>query len=206
LLDNLKQKQQQQDNNGNDATPTQTPPGTVENANAQTAGKGAQGGLPTVAQNGVVNLNFHQVNADGAGPYTAAVDPTSGGTDEAAFQPATMAVNVPGKNSLDGQNKASDMQLQVQMPAGMKCAGNVAGQQNVCVVRIQNQALAGPFGGSAVFQQEGNQGAGAAATPAGAAGAAATPSAAAASPAAAAGRRRSSLHSRRVQHLLDIHA
>jgi Egh16-like virulence factor len=159
-----------------DATPTKTPPGTVENGTAAAAGQGAQSGLPTVGQNGVVTMNFHQVNGDGAGPYTASIDPTSGGTNAAAFQPAQMISNIPGTNGKDKANKASDFQVQVQMPAGMICQGQVAGQQGVCVVRMTNTAKNGPFGGSAVFQQEGAQ---------------QSPSAAAATPAAtpAAGRR-----------------
>lgn len=39
------------------------------------------------------------------------------------------------------------------MPAGMTCQGTVAGVKNVCIVRVANGALAGPFGGSAAFTQ-----------------------------------------------------
>jgi hypothetical protein len=156
---------------------TKTPPGTTENAVAGTAGQGAKSGLPTADQNGAINLQFHQVNADGAGPYTATIDPSSGGTQEGAFQAAQMTTNVPGQNGNDAQNAATDFNVQVQMPAGMQCTGTIAGQKNVCVVRIQNPK----FGGSAVFQQAGAAGGNAG----GAAGAA--DAAAQATPAAAGG-------------------
>jgi Egh16-like virulence factor len=39
------------------------------------------------------------------------------------------------------------------MPEGMTCTGSVGGAKNVCIVRLQNSALAGPFGGSAAFTQ-----------------------------------------------------
>lgn len=39
------------------------------------------------------------------------------------------------------------------MPQGMVCQGSVGGADNVCIVRVQNSALAGPFGGSAAFTQ-----------------------------------------------------
>lgn len=39
------------------------------------------------------------------------------------------------------------------MPAGMVCSATVAGVNNVCIVRMQNAALAGPFGGSAAVTQ-----------------------------------------------------
>ena len=102
-----------------------------------------------------------QVNQDGAGPLTAAIDPSSGGTDASAFQDAQMIQDVPGLG-IGGLSGAStmDFPIKVQMPAGMKCTGTVAGCQNVCVVRVKNSALAGPFGGSAVFTQDGAGGKG----------------------------------------------
>ena len=39
------------------------------------------------------------------------------------------------------------------MPEGMVCEGKIGDVENVCVVRIRNQAPAGPFGGSAAFTQ-----------------------------------------------------
>jgi hypothetical protein len=94
-----------------------------------------------------------QVNQDGAGTLTAMVDPTSGGTDPNAFQQAAVTQDVPGdKLGLSTATK-TDFPIQVQMPAGMTCSGTVAGVSNVCIVRVNNNALAGPFGGSAAFTQ-----------------------------------------------------
>lgn len=99
-------------------------------------------------------MTFHQVNQDGAGPLTAAVDPTSGGTDATAFQTADVTTNVPGLG-IGGLSAAQTMDFPVvmQMPAGMTCSGTVSGVQNVCVAKLQNAALAGPFGGSVAFTQ-----------------------------------------------------
>ncbi len=95
-----------------------------------------------------------QINQDGAGPLTAAVDGTSGGTDAAAFKTAQVTQDVPGVG-FQGLSLASnkDFPLKVQMPAGMTCDATVAGVNNVCVVRVRNGAAAGPFGGSAAFTQ-----------------------------------------------------
>tara|TARA_R110002003_G_scaffold235_4_gene16987 strand:+ start:23424 stop:24140 length:717 start_codon:yes stop_codon:yes gene_type:complete len=133
---------------------TKTPKGTAENGVAAAAGTGASSGLPTAADDGTITMTFHQVNQDGAGPLTAQIDPTSGGTDPAAFQDATVMRNVPGIG-IGGLSAASteDFPVKVQMPAGMTCQGTVGGATNVCVVRMQNSALAGPFGGSAAFTQ-----------------------------------------------------
>jgi hypothetical protein len=84
----------------------------------------------------------------------AAVDGTSGGNEESAFQRAQVTRDVPGLG-VQGLSLATntDFPLEVQMPAGMTCDGTVAGVNNVCVVRVRNGAAAGPFGGSAAFTQ-----------------------------------------------------
>ncbi|KAK4032694.1 hypothetical protein C8A01DRAFT_20265 [Parachaetomium inaequale] len=116
---------------------------------AAMAGTGATSGLPTCSDDGTIEMVFHQ---DGAGPLDAAVDGTSGGTDEAAFQRASVTQDVPGLG-FQGLSLATnkDFPLTVQMPAGMTCDATVAGVNNVCVVRVRNGAAAGPFGGSAAF-------------------------------------------------------
>ncbi|KAI9810504.1 MAG: hypothetical protein M1832_001248 [Thelocarpon impressellum] len=93
------------------------------------------------------------INADGAGPYKASIDPTSGGTDPAAFQNAEVTQNVPGVAGLSLGNTASDMPVTVQMPAGMTCEATVGGATNVCLVMMENPALAGPFGGAVAVTQ-----------------------------------------------------
>ncbi|KAI1099935.1 hypothetical protein F4804DRAFT_65038 [Jackrogersella minutella] len=125
-----------------------------ETSVAATAGKGAASGLPTSADDGSITMTFRQINQDGAGPMEAAVDGTSGGTQDAAFQNAEVTQDVPGLG-LGGLSLATntDFPLTVQMPAGMTCDATVGGANNVCVVRVRNQAPAGPFGGSAAFTQ-----------------------------------------------------
>ncbi|KAI0602931.1 hypothetical protein F4775DRAFT_531203 [Biscogniauxia sp. FL1348] len=119
---------------------------------ASTAGTGATSGLPTCADDGSITMTFRQINQDGAGPLTAAVDGTSGGTDASAFQDAEVTQDVPGLG-FQGLSLATntDFPVTVQMPAGMTCDATVAGVDNVCVVRVRNGAAAGPFGGSAAF-------------------------------------------------------
>jgi hypothetical protein len=139
---------------GASAAGSKTPKGTSETGVASSAGAGASSGLPTTADDGTVTMTFHQVNQDGAGPLTAQIDATSGGTDPAAFKDAQVTQNVPGIG-IGGLSAAStmDFAVKVQMPAGMTCTGTAGGATGVCVVRMQNSALAGPFGGSAAFTQ-----------------------------------------------------
>ncbi|KAL1856727.1 hypothetical protein Plec18170_003698 [Paecilomyces lecythidis] len=140
--------------NANTSDGTKTPDGTVETGVRAAAGTGATSGLPTSSDNGTISMTYHQVNQDGAGPLTAMIDPTSGGTDPNAFQKATVIQDVPGSGflGLSGDTK-TDFPIQVQMPDGMTCSGSVGGANNVCIVRVNNDALAGPFGGSAAFTQ-----------------------------------------------------
>jgi len=131
-----------------------TAKGAVEQGVSKAAGQGASSGLPTTYDAGEISMTFHQVNQDGAGPLTAQIDATSGGTDPAAFQDAKVTQNVPGIG-IGGLSAAqtTDFPVKVQMPAGMTCSGSAGGANNVCIVRLQNAALAGPFGGSAAFTQ-----------------------------------------------------
>lgn len=131
-----------------------TPKGTSETAVKAATGMASAGGLPTTADDGTVKMTFHQVNQDGAGPLTAQIDATSGGTDATAFKDAQVTQNVPGIG-IGGLSAATttDFPVAVQMPAGMTCQGSVGGASNVCVARLQNAALAGPFGGSVAFTQ-----------------------------------------------------
>jgi hypothetical protein len=133
---------------------TKTPKGTKEAAVQAATGAASSDGLPTTSDDGTLKMTFHQVNQDGAGPLTAAVDATSGGTDPAAFKTAQVTTNVPGLG-FGGLSGAStmDFPVEIQMPAGMTCQGSVGGATGVCIARLQNSALAGPFGGSVAFTQ-----------------------------------------------------
>jgi Egh16-like virulence factor len=115
------------------------------------------GALPSCSSDGVVTMTFHQVNGDGAGPLTADIDYTSGGTDASAFKQATVLQNVPGTNSRSGA-RAQEFTVEVQMPQGATCNGTAGGANNLCVVRVRNAAKAGPFGGSGVFTMPETQG------------------------------------------------
>ncbi|KAF2452841.1 putative cell surface protein Mas1 [Lineolata rhizophorae] len=137
-----------------DSEGTKTTDGTVEDGVARAAGNGATAGMPTCNDDGTITMTFHQVNQDGAGPLNAAIDPTSGGTDPDAFESAEMVVDVPGSGFLGlSRTTTTDFPITVQMPTDMTCEGSAGGVDNVCIVRVRNDAVAGPFGGSAAFTQ-----------------------------------------------------
>lgn len=101
--------------------------------------------LPQITPGGEVQMTLHQVNSDGAGPYTCMISGDGTGTD---WQNIQVTQNVEGNRrgrNRDGQ--AADHPLTAAIPANQQCSGTVAGQNNVCLVRCQNPANAGPFGG-----------------------------------------------------------
>ncbi|PIG85644.1 cell surface protein Mas1 [Aspergillus arachidicola] len=126
--------------------------GVKENGMQLYAGKGASTGLPTASPDGVVTMIYHQVNQDGAGPLSAEIDPSSGGTDPKAFKSARVIQNIPGVAGFS-TSSAMDYAVKVQVPQGMKCTGTVGAAKNVCIVRVRNNAISGPFGGSGAFTQ-----------------------------------------------------
>ncbi|KAF2851697.1 hypothetical protein T440DRAFT_448031 [Plenodomus tracheiphilus IPT5] len=137
---------------------------------AGTAQVMAQNGatLPQISAGGQIMMTVHQVNSDGAGGYTCMIDATGTGTN---WQPITVTQNLEGNDR--GRNRDTQMQdlpLTAAIPAGQTCTGTVAGQSNVCMVRCENPARAGPFGGCVPVQMAGA----AAAAPAAAAPAAAS--------------------------------
>lgn len=102
------------------------------------------GTLPQVTAGGELTMTLHQVNGDGAGPYTCMINADGTGTKWENIQ---VTQNVDGRRGNNRQGAKTDHPLAAAIPAGQECTGSVAGEDNVCLVRCQNQAAAGPFGG-----------------------------------------------------------
>jgi len=152
---------------------TKAGPNTMADMTAVMAASGST--LPQVSDSGSLTGTVHIVTTDGAGPYTAIVDPTGTGAFSQGTQ-ATVTTQVPGtKGNIAApkqrrfiprmlvkmgivkraSNVNEDYPIAIQMPAGMSCSGTVAGQQNVCLVKIANPSGAGPFGGVVAMQMAG---------------------------------------------------
>ncbi|PKX90000.1 DUF3129 domain-containing protein [Aspergillus novofumigatus IBT 16806] len=110
-----------------------TAQGTKENGIQLYSGKGSSTGLPTASADGVVTVIYHQR-----------------GTNAKAFVSAKVIQNIPGVAGFS-TSSTMDYEVKVQVPKGMKCTGTVGAAKNVCIVRVRNTAISGPFGGSAAF-------------------------------------------------------
>ncbi|RDW57602.1 hypothetical protein BP6252_13684 [Coleophoma cylindrospora] len=151
--------------------------GGGQNTLAKMAAVMAQSGstLPQVsASGGSISGTIHIVTTDGAGPYTAIVDPTGTGSFSTGTA-ATVTTQVPGKKGniaapkqrglvtrtlvnlgivKRASNVNEDHAFAASIPAGTTCTGTVGGQSGVCLVKIVNPSNAGPFGGVIAIQMK----------------------------------------------------
>ncbi|KAL8367071.1 hypothetical protein RB595_007987 [Gaeumannomyces hyphopodioides] len=136
------------------ATVGETLAGGNNNVQAGTTAIMAETGdqLPQVSPGGELTMTLHQVNGDGGGPYTCSIN-----SDATAqkWTPIQVTTTPPGQNSRNRQGAATDFPMVASIPASQQCTGAVAGQENVCLVRCQNAARAGPFGGIVPIQMAG---------------------------------------------------
>ncbi|KAK4192134.1 hypothetical protein QBC35DRAFT_241655 [Podospora australis] len=107
----------------------------------------AEGAITKVRAGSDVQVTIHQVNADGAGPYTCDLDE---GSNSGIMRNVTVSNNIPGQNGLS-QTRTTEFNITVTMPDDMRCVGASTG--NICTVRCRNAAQAGPFGGCFPVEQ-----------------------------------------------------
>ncbi|KAK6542658.1 hypothetical protein TWF694_006601 [Orbilia ellipsospora] len=100
--------------------------------------------IAQVTPGGYLDTRLHQINGDGAGPYTCIIDRGGSGL---SYNPGTLNIlnNVPG---VGGINKfmLTQFQLLIQMPKDLTCTGTYGSAKNICMVRCHNTAPNGPFG------------------------------------------------------------
>ncbi|KAF7315874.1 putative gegh 16 protein [Mycena indigotica] len=115
------------------------------------------GSLPSLAANGSISLEIHQVNADGGGPFTAMVNADATGK---TWVPATVLIQAPGTNGILHGGPAN-VPFAIQIPTGTKCTGGQDGA--TCLIRLNNGGKgntlslaqgAGPFGGCIAVTQD----------------------------------------------------
>ncbi|KAF3932972.1 hypothetical protein ABW20_dc0103442 [Dactylellina cionopaga] len=107
--------------------------------------------LPVATAGGYLQLTLHQINSDGAGPFTCKVDELANGQQWS--RQLTVSTNVPGNAYSINQYSLKKWPIVVQIPADINCQGTIGGQSKICVVRCENNAQNGPFGGCIPFQQ-----------------------------------------------------
>ncbi|KAK6499943.1 hypothetical protein TWF481_010299 [Arthrobotrys musiformis] len=109
--------------------------------------------IPRATAGGLVRMRIHQVNEDGAGPFKCKLDQTGTADNFGAWQ--TLSRNIAGNaHSLNkGTIRSGNNWLEMPLPKDLKCTGTYGNYKNVCMIRCENQAVNGPFGGCVPFQQ-----------------------------------------------------
>lgn len=69
-----------------------------------------------------LTVTIHQVNADGAGPFTCDMDPTGNSLGATGQTQLQVTNNVPGVNGFS-QAKTQDFNITVTMPTNLNCTG-----------------------------------------------------------------------------------
>ncbi|KAK6503492.1 hypothetical protein TWF481_008509 [Arthrobotrys musiformis] len=101
---------------------------------------------------GWVEIATYQVNADGAGPFRCRVD--TGATSHGFGRWLEVSRQPPGRQdwySVDAGRSNTWSNLRVQIPTDLKCTGKAGKYENVCLLRCENYAQNGPFGGCVPF-------------------------------------------------------
>ncbi|KAK6350980.1 hypothetical protein TWF718_004158 [Orbilia javanica] len=99
-----------------------------------------------------LEIKTWQVNDDGAGPFRCRIDETStghnfGGWLEILQQPPDSAEHY----SVNPHTNAQAHTLKVKIPDDIKCKSKAGKYKNICLMRCENYAANGPFGGCVPF-------------------------------------------------------
>ncbi|KAK6352575.1 hypothetical protein TWF730_009399 [Orbilia blumenaviensis] len=113
----------------------------------------ASNAIPQISAGGWLRMRIHQVNADGAGPYKCKIDPTGTGRSFGSW--LTLKENVPGNTwSINaGTVHKPNLWITAVIPTTLKCTGVSGSRRNMCLMRCENTAKNGPFGGCVAVQQ-----------------------------------------------------
>ncbi|EPS35529.1 hypothetical protein H072_11057 [Dactylellina haptotyla CBS 200.50] len=112
-----------------------------------------QGKIAVANPGGWIEIVVWQVNDDGAGPYRCRIDEGGDGTN---FGPWVQVTKQPpgtqAGHSVYGYGNNKRHLLRVQLPGNIKCGAKYGSYANICMLRCENYAVNGPFGGCVPFQ------------------------------------------------------
>ncbi|KAK6535354.1 hypothetical protein TWF694_001816 [Orbilia ellipsospora] len=114
----------------------------------------ASGKISRCSPGGWINIVIWQVNDDGAGPFRCRIDTTGTGQHFGGWVP-TILTQPPGTQagySVNPGTNSNYHNLKVKLPPGARCKGSFGKFDNVCLMRCENYAVNGPFGGCLPFQ------------------------------------------------------
>ncbi|KAF3225840.1 hypothetical protein TWF106_001713 [Orbilia oligospora] len=111
--------------------------------------------IPQASAGGWLKMRIHQVNEDGAGPFKCKLDQSGLASAFGAWMPLSKNLAGNGHSINHHTSRRGDLWLELPLPKDLKCSGTYGKYKNICMVRCENQAVNGPFGGCVPFQQMG---------------------------------------------------
>ncbi|KAK6341988.1 hypothetical protein TWF730_001469 [Orbilia blumenaviensis] len=115
--------------------------------------KGLRNGVAKVTAGGAVNVLVWQVNLDGGGPFKCRLEDGVTGQNFKWDVPVVHNKCHGDKNSLNLKGVQKLCQFTVQLPTHLNCHNDYNGLKKVCMIRCENFAKNGPFGGCFPIQQ-----------------------------------------------------
>ncbi|KAK6502882.1 hypothetical protein TWF481_007922 [Arthrobotrys musiformis] len=126
-------------------------PAFLETA-AETEQKALAGKMAEVTPGGWLEITTFQVNDDGAGPFRCRIDGTATGAHFGSWiEVINQPPGVKEHYSVHPATNAQTHKLRVKIPQDVKCEVKAGKYQNICVMRCENYAVNGPFGGCIPF-------------------------------------------------------
>ncbi|KAF3178969.1 hypothetical protein EYR41_010547 [Orbilia oligospora] len=109
-------------------------------------------GIPKVVPGGKVKITAWQVNQDGGGPFKCMID-YNGNANQWTTEGLPVTTSCQGNaDSIRPWGAPAPCEIEVTLPANLNCVGKYTAQR-ICILRCQNQAHNGPFGGCIPLQQ-----------------------------------------------------
>ncbi|KAF3077704.1 hypothetical protein TWF569_007861 [Orbilia oligospora] len=117
-------------------------------------GSMAKVSLKQNTEHGQITIWILQVNADGAGPFRVNIDPNGDGNYPWGFRDRSefTEMGFDGPESVRYDTVGQLHVIKWNVPKQLKCYGKSGNLNNVCIIRIENMAKNGPFGGCLPIQ------------------------------------------------------
>ncbi|KAK6536348.1 hypothetical protein TWF281_000588 [Arthrobotrys megalospora] len=109
-------------------------------------------GIPKVTAGGSLSVMNYQINLDGAGPFKCKIDYRAAA--DSWSRNLVVTKNCPGDDkSLFWPGIQKECWFTINMPQDLNCQGESGTVKDLCIVRCENNAENGPFGGCIPVQQ-----------------------------------------------------
>ncbi|KAK6362940.1 hypothetical protein TWF730_000391 [Orbilia blumenaviensis] len=109
-------------------------------------------GIPKIKAGGKLHVSSFQVNADGAGPFRCRIDATGQANK---WKDLVVSKNCAGdRHSKLWPPRPYACNFTVELPTTLGCTGKYGTHTTVCIVRCENFAINGPFGGCIAVRED----------------------------------------------------